>query len=202
VSSWRRNLSMRVCDTCGGQLGDDQPFAVCSKCLFAEAWVPKSTTIHLLPLKRARLSIRPVSLAFRPPGLFPKIRSAGARRQGGQGDIWKAWDFELRRCVAMKRLSQRSLASETGCRYRFLADSAKVTSQLEHRESCRLFDAGLDPDGRHSTRLNLCRADLGEVWRQITKWSRSSDSAAPRTVDSCLRGSWLHAHSRGVIHRI
>ena len=121
--------------------------------------------------------------------------------QGGQGDIWKVWDHELRRCVAMKRLSDNTLASGPA-RYRFLA-GAQIAGQLEHPGILPVLDAGLDPDGRpfYTTPL-LPGTTLGDIWRSVhdtgdLAWTPS------RALDLLVRVCEVmaHAHSRGVIHR-
>ena len=142
---------------------------------------------------------------------FPADRSAGNFRErydflefighGGQGDLWKVWDFEFRRIVAMKCLAKEALKSESAI-YRFLAE-AQIASQLEHPGILPIFDAGLDPDGRpfYTTQL-LPGTTLGDVWRKahdpsVPEWS------VKRALELLLRVCDImgHAHNRGVIHR-
>jgi serine/threonine protein kinase len=120
---------------------------------------------------------------------------------GGQGDIWRVWDFELRRCAAMKRLSEKTLTSQPAV-YRFLAE-AQIASQLEHPGILPIFDVGLDPDDRpyYTTQL-LPGTTLEDVWRQIHK-PTPSEWNVNRALELLLRvcDVMSHAHSRGVIHR-
>jgi serine/threonine protein kinase len=120
---------------------------------------------------------------------------------GGQGDIWKAWDFELRRCVAMKRIGEKALSSEPAV-YRFLAE-AQIASQLDHPGILPIYDVGLDPDGKpfYTTQL-LPGTTFGDVCREVNA-DRRSDWTLPRTLELVLRVCEVmsHAHSRGVIHR-
>ena len=120
---------------------------------------------------------------------------------GGQGEIWKAWDLEFHRCVAMKRIAEPAAADAPAVQ-RFLAE-AQIASQLEHPGVLPIFDVGFDPDGRayYTTQL-LSGRTLDDLWRQI----HSSAEARPDlnlALGHLLRVCEVmsHAHSRGVIHR-
>jgi serine/threonine protein kinase/tetratricopeptide (TPR) repeat protein len=121
--------------------------------------------------------------------------------QGGQGDLWKVWDFEFRRVVAMKCLAAGALQSDSAV-YRFIAE-AQLASQLEHPGVLPIFDAGLDPDGRpfYTTQL-LPGTTFGDIWRKvhdptILEWQVN------RALELLLRVCDVmgYAHNRGVIHR-
>jgi serine/threonine protein kinase len=193
---------MRRCDTCGAELSDAEPFTVCSRCLFGTA---------LAAPGRADAPVPPPVPADRPrfesaPRLFPrrdffqKYEILERVAQGGQGDVWKVWDFDLRRTVAMKRLGEKALASDPSL-YRFLAE-AQIASQLEHPGVLPILDLGLDPDGRpfYTTPL-LPGTTLGDIWQRVDR-SRSAWTL-PRALELLVRVCEImaHAHSRGVIHR-
>jgi len=183
-------------------MSDDQPFVVCPKCLFEAA------------LKAGGDGAPPAGEDPAPPGGFPAIPGLASRRDffqkyellekmqtGGQGDIWKTWDFEFRRCVAMKRLAARALSVPAAV-YRFVAE-AQITSQLDHPGILPIFDIGLDPDGRpfYTTQL-LPGTTFEDVWRKVHESSRSS-SSLNRALELLLRvcDVMAHAHHCGVIHR-
>src|ERR1041385_4879043 len=121
--------------------------------------------------------------------------------QGGQGDLWKVWDFELRRCVAMKRLGNNALASDAA-KYRFLAE-AQIAGQLEHPGILPIFDVGLDPDDRpfYTTQL-LPGTTLGDIWLKVGD-SNNGEWTRNRALELLVRvcDVMAHAHNRGVIHR-
>ncbi len=142
----------------------------------------------------------PSSLPVR-PDFFEKYEISEQIGKGGQGDVWRVWDLELRRPVAMKRLSETHLSSESVV-YRFLAE-AQIASQLEHPGVLPIFDVGLDPDWRpfYTTPLWL-GTTLDHVWRSVqgrgeVEWKLN------RAVELLIRVCEImaHAHSRGVIHR-
>jgi serine/threonine protein kinase len=195
---------MKHCDNCGGQMGDDHPFAICPECLFKRALRahPDTTAGRLEKeahdksgdfIATSRLSAR--------RDFFKKYDILERVAGGGQGDIWWVWDFELRRCAAMKRLSEKAVTSQPAV-YRFLAE-AQIASQLEHPGILPIFDVGLDPDGRpYYTSQLLPGTTLEDVWRQVHE-PKPSEWNVNRALELMLRicDVMSHAHSRGVIHR-
>ena len=194
---------MRHCDTCGGELGDADAFSVCPKCLFQSALGtagrPDRAAEALGDWSRGRLAA--ASHLFARRDFFAKYEILERVAGGGQGDIWRVWDSELRRCVAMKRLGVAALGSEPAV-YRFLAE-AQIASQLEHPGVLPIFDVGLDPDGRpfYTTQL-LPGTTLGDVWRRV-QIRADREWTIPRALELLGRVCEVmaHAHSRGVIHR-
>lgn len=117
---------------------------------------------------------------------------------GGQGVVWKAWDFEFHRCVAMKRIAEQAV-HDLPAVHRFLAE-AQIASQLEHPGILPIFDVGLDPDGRPYYTTQLLPGDtLETVWRQVHS-APGSPWTLQRAVELLLRVCEVmgHAHSRGV----
>ena len=195
---------MKHCDTCGCQMGDDHPFAICPECLFGTALRahPDSTAARSKEdtPNKSRDFIA-TSRLFARRDFFQKYDILEKLAGGGQGDIWRVWDFELRRCAAMKRMSEKTITSQSAV-YRFLAE-AQIASQLEHPGILPIFDVGLDPDGRpyYTTQL-LPGTTLEDVWRQVHE-PRASEWNINRALELMLRicDVMSHAHSRGVIHR-
>ena len=194
---------MRRCDTCGRELGRDDPFTVCPACLFGTALDGRVGDRGAAAPQEGR---PPPDFGATSPlaarlDFFQKYELLERVGQGGQGDIWRVWDFELRRVVAMKRLSESALASPPAV-YRFLAE-AQIASQLEHPGILPIFDVGLDPDGRpfYTTQL-LPGTTVADVWRKVHEGG-DREWTLPRALDLLLRVCEVmaHAHSRGVIHR-
>jgi serine/threonine protein kinase len=194
---------MRHCDSCGREISDAHPFAICPQCLFAAALSargtsgggesPSASPEDASSYLRLRLPLR--HDFFQKYDLFERVA------QGGQGDVWKAWDFELRRYVAMKRLAIKPVAANPIV-YRFLAE-AQITSQLEHPGILPIFEVGLDPDGRpfYTTQL-LDGTTLEQVLNQVRAAHNAPDEVN-HVLELLLRvcDVMAHAHSRGVIHR-
>ena len=184
---------MKRCDTCGGPLADGHPFALCPKCLFGGAIHSHDAGGEAAAGEKFRLSPR--------HDFFEKYDILEKVAGGGQGEVWKTWDFEFHRCVAMKRIAEHA-AGDLPAVHRFLAE-AQIASQLEHPGILPIFDVGLDPDGRpfYTTQL-LPGETLETIWRQIHS-SSGSAWTINRALELLLRVCEVmgHAHSRGVIHR-
>ncbi|HEX3797173.1 MAG TPA: protein kinase [Verrucomicrobiae bacterium] len=135
------------------------------------------------------------------PDFFQKYELIERIGGGGQGVVWKVWDFDFRRQVAMKRLGHKALESPSAL-HRFLAE-AQIASQLQHPGILPIFDMGLDPDGRpfYTTQL-LPGLTLGDIWAKVHD-SKNSEWTIPRALELLLHvcDVMAHAHSRGVIHR-
>lgn len=190
----QRLILMKICDTCGGPLAVDHPFTLCPKCLFDGA-----LRAHTVAPERRRMAFSNLSVR---QNFFDKYEILEKVAEGGQGEVWKTWDFEFRRCVAMKRISADTAAKEPAV-YRFLAE-AQITSQLQHPGILPVFDMGLDPEGRpfYTTQL-LSGATLEDVWKQIWQLKPSGEWTLNRALELLLRICEVmgHAHSSGVIHR-
>ena len=185
-------------------MGDDHPFAICPECLFGTALRAHPDTIATRTSEATQNKSRDfiaASRLFTRRDFFQKYEILEKLAGGGQGEIWRVWDFELRRCAAMKRMSEKTVTSQPAV-YRFLAE-AQIASQLEHPGILPIFDVGLDPDGRpyYTTQL-LPGTTLEDVWKQIHE-PTPSEWNVNRALELLLRvcDVMSHAHSRGVIHR-
>jgi serine/threonine protein kinase len=194
---------MRSCDSCGGQNVDAHSFRVCPKCLFGEALSAGAAVAVPSPAADDAPIAPPPGFSRLSPrkGFFHKYDVLERKAQGGQGDILIVWDAELRRSVAMKRLSGHSLDSEPAL-HRFLAE-AQITSQLQHPGILPIFDLGLDPDGKpfYTTQLLLPGTTLEEIWKKVG--GSEENWTVQRALELLIRVCEVmaHAHSRGVIHR-
>lgn len=174
------------------------PFVVCPDCLLAPSYSSHQEELRksLNPGRNglfARLSSK--------RDFFAKYDIVERVGKGGQGEVWKVWDYELCRFVAMKRLTKAELDSEPSL-YRFLAE-AQITSQLEHPGILSVFDVGLDPDDRpYYTTSLLTGLTLHDVWQKAHDPAQC-EWPLRRTVDLLERVCHVlaFAHSRGVIHR-
>ena len=199
---WSTAWPMKHCDSCGGELDQTDPFAVCPRCLFGTALDTRArprvigeTSSNEMLLKRGLLG-----RLFKRRDFFERYEILERVGGGGQGDIWRVWDHELRRCVAMKRLAEQGSGSEAAV-YRFLAE-AQIASQLEHPGILPIFDLGLDADDRpfYTTQL-LPGTTLGDVLKK--RREGGLEGRPQRALEMVLRVCEVmaHAHSRGVVHR-
>jgi tRNA A-37 threonylcarbamoyl transferase component Bud32/tetratricopeptide (TPR) repeat protein len=113
--------------------------------------------------------------------------------RGGMGEVFVAYDERLERKVALKAiLPERQLDAES--RARFLRE-ARVLSQLDHPNICRIFDS-LESDGGDVLVLELVEG---------TKLSRTiSEKPEPARVLAQaieLAEALVAAHGKGIVHR-
>ena len=77
------------------------------------------------------------------PADVPEVEELGRFRldrllgQGGMGQVWEAWDPQLERQVAVKRL----LTADLGARQRFLRE-ARLQATIQHPGICPVFEVG------------------------------------------------------------
>ncbi len=185
---------MKMCAHCSVRLDDDYSFNVCPRCLLDEALNPQ-----------AGFMTKPAGESFFPQlparsDFYQKYALLEEVARGGQGEIWKVWDFEFRRTVAMKRLILRKHHPKLAS-YRFLAE-AQITSQLQHPGILPLFDLGCDPDGNpyFTTQLQP-PTKFAEVWCEAqAAWAAGGSLSRALDLLSRVCEVLAHAHSRGVIH--
>jgi serine/threonine protein kinase len=149
----------------------------------------------------SKRSLSPIKTVFPQRDFFQKYDVVERVGQGGQGEVWKTWDYELRRFVAMKRLAIAEVDSAPAL-YRFLAE-AQITSQLEHPGILPIFDVGLDPDDRpYYTTSLLSGLTLQDVWQKADESTRR-EWPLSRIITLLERVCEIlgFAHSRSVIHR-
>ncbi len=127
---------------------------------------------------------------------------------GGMGVVYRAWDRDLRRVVAMKVLRDERLRvdrADPRLRDRALArfiDEAQITGQLDHPGIVPVHEIGLDAEGRVFFIMPLVRGrELGRLFalarEQREGWS------LPRLLAVFVRvcEAVAYAHSKGVVHR-
>lgn len=111
--------------------------------------------------------------------------------RGGMGVVYRAWDRELERDVALKVLDLAA-ASETAAE-RMLRE-ARILAQLEHPGIVPVHDVGVLPDGRVFYAMKLVRGSRLDEFRRNPLAERLR--LFPRLCEAVA-----FAHNMGVIHR-
>ncbi|HEU0091927.1 MAG TPA: serine/threonine-protein kinase [Vicinamibacteria bacterium] len=122
-----------------------------------------------------------------------KYELRGRVGRGGMGTVWRAFDRELGREVALKVLSGPEPRPGGEARLR---TEAQVLARLEHPGLVPVHDLGTLPDGRLFYAMKLVRG------RRLDEHVRDLRSPAARLgvfVRICDAVAFAHAH--GVIHR-
>lgn len=117
--------------------------------------------------------------------------------RGGMGSVWRAEraDGVYDRQVALK-LPRRSRRPDTSLAER-LAAELRITARLEHPHIARLYDAGVDADGRPYLAMEyVAGLPIHEHVRR-----HRLDVPATLALLAQVARAVAHAHARGVIHR-
>ncbi len=120
------------------------------------------------------------------------IRLTETLGEGGMGTVWRGYDEKLRREVAVKTLRADRLDLQT--RARLLAE-ARILSQLEHPNICRLYDY-VEGEGNDYLVLELIR---GRTLDSAIE-SGLANAEKLRIAEQIAR-TLVVAHARGIVHR-
>ncbi len=115
--------------------------------------------------------------------------------RGGMGVVWRAWDTQLQRPVALKTLRANRMADESA-RLRLIRE-ARTASRLHHPGIVELYDCFEEDDNVYLTMRLIPGRSLSQRLRQ--DGPLDPKEAARLTLE--LARALEHAHSRDVIHR-
>jgi tetratricopeptide (TPR) repeat protein len=118
-------------------------------------------------------------------GKYVKVARLG---MGGMGEVWRAWDRELRRWVALKFLRGQNPEELT----RFLRE-AQTAAKLSHPNIAAVYDVG-EHDGRPHIAMQLIEGQT------LATFPRDDRRLLVQLVRDAAR-ALQHAHDLGVIHR-
>ena len=118
-------------------------------------------------------------------GKFVRVKRLGA---GGMGEVWKAWDREIGRWVALKFL--RGGDPEEIARFK---REAQVAGRLNHPNICGIFEAGEDR-GEHFIAMQYVEGQT------LKTYPREDGAMLVKLVRFATRAV-AYAHEQGVVHR-
>ena len=138
-----------------------------------------------------------------PKGTRFRIVSEIAR--GGMGAVFKAWDKDLRRSLALKVALKDGFANSASAAAPKLArfvEEAQITGQLDHPGIVPVHEMGVDAEGRLFFTMRLVRGrDLRRIfdlcWNEQEGWTQTRVLHVLLKVLEAL----AFAHAKGVIHR-
>ena len=133
----------------------------------------------------------------------PRYESRGEIGRGGMGAVFKVFDTDLRRSLALKVILGHSDDSQVDPHSlgRFL-EEAQVTGQLDHPGIVPVHELGIDGEGRVYFTMRLVRGrDLRKVFTEVHReggeWTRTRALGALLKVCEAM----AYAHDKGVVHR-
>jgi len=116
--------------------------------------------------------------------------------EGGMGIVYKAWDQELERMVALK-LIRRDLTRDPEISQRFKQELL-LASKVSHRNVLRIHDLG---DGPGDTKFISMAFVDGEDLGQVLKRNGKLPADRALNIAHQLCAALDAAHSEGVVHR-
>ncbi len=133
----------------------------------------------------------------------PRFETVGLLGRGGMGEVSLVKDHDIRRTVAVKRLSASHRHGEAVLRF---ADEVRAVGQLEHPGIVPVYDVGVDDDGQHYLVMKHVQ---GETLERVIERLRAGD---PRYTERFTFEYRAHvflevlqairyAHDRGILHR-
>ncbi|MBX7077897.1 MAG: serine/threonine-protein kinase, partial [Nannocystaceae bacterium] len=119
--------------------------------------------------------------------------------RGGAGAVHRAWDPELDREVAIKRVHLRGNAQEVHASEVRLLREARALAQIDHRAVVRVLDVG-SHDGPRGREVYVVMELLPGI--NLAQWSRTRPRW-PAVVDAMAQAAsgLAAAHARGLVHR-
>ncbi len=115
---------------------------------------------------------------------------------GGMGTIWVAFDPQLRRRVALKRLRAESLASPDAAQ-RFEREALAI-ARLQSPNVVHVYDYGVSDQGEPYIAMELLEGqDLSRAMERMPRWSPAAFGPVMTQVARALS----QAHAVGVVHR-
>lgn len=136
---------------------------------------------------------------------FGRYRLLQLLGQGGMGRVFKAWDPELRRAVALKQVKHDGASDDEGLP-RFLRE-ARLAAKLRHPNIVAVYDVGA-VDGRHFITMEYIQGRTLAAWLAETREARSTSSRAQagplrRGVEllALVAEAVAYAHAEGIVHR-
>lgn len=178
-------MKVQACPRCAATIGPAGPDAgfgrLCPRCVLAGA-LADGATVPQEPILGQSFPDAVTEATGERVGKYVKVARLGA---GGMGEVWKAWDTELRRVVALKLIRGHNNETEIA---RFRRE-AQMAAKLSHPNIASVYEA---------TDSFIAMQFVEGVTLQ--KLPRNN----PRILAEVMRqaaGAVQYAHEHGVIHR-
>ncbi len=128
---------------------------------------------------------------------FGRYRLLAELGRGGMGVVWKAWDTDLKRIVALKQILAEAYIDVARVE-RFMQE-ARLAAKLRHPGIVAVFDVGVH-EGQHYYTSEF--VDGGSIDRRLK--AAGADGLPPRQSIAWVREvaeALAAAHAAGVLHR-
>lgn len=189
----REGIELLQCPTCGknykvrhAEAGQSVFCPTCSARLVSPL---AATTLDARAQGRSPAAPRedPRDRSGRPFGRYQLLEKLG---QGGMGIVWKAWDTQLKREVALKQI----LHDEAGDIERFMRE-ARAAARLRHPGILTVHDVGVHEGHHYFTTDYVAGQSLDRLMKGPLPARRALEIV--KSVGEALE----YAHGEGIVHR-
>lgn len=196
--------AVSTCENCGRALGSSDAETLIlsgdsatrdAPTSFSSSSAPSSAATlddSCLPQPQAALS----DLSHSAPDFGPRYRVECILGEGGMGTVYKAWDKELERTVALK-LVRRDLTRDANVSQRFKQELL-LASKISHRNILRIHDLG---DGPEDTKFISMAYVEGQDLSQLLQKEGKLPLQRGLNIAHQLCAALDAAHEEGVVHR-
>ncbi len=192
-----------TCDNCGSALGisDAETLAssldpAASDALTSVSAPSSSSAATLEASCLPEPHAAPSELSHTAPDFGPRYRVECILGEGGMGTVYKAWDKELERTVALK-LVRHDLTRDPNVSQRFKQELL-LASKISHRNILRIHDLGDGPgDTKFISMAYVEGQDLSQLLRKEGKLPLQRALNIAHQLCAALEA----AHAEGVVHR-
>ena len=193
-----------TCNNCGSALGSPAAETVVSSSASTTPDAPISVSASSSPSSAETLesSVLPhpqtvqSDLSKRTPDFGPRYRVERILGEGGMGTVYKVWDKELERTVALK-LVRRDLTHDPNVSERFKQELL-LASKVSHRNVLRIHDLC---DGPGDTKFISMAYVEGQDLNQLLRKERKLPLDRALNIARQLCEALDAAHAEGVVHR-
>lgn len=118
---------------------------------------------------------------------------------GGMGTVYRAYDLNLERAVAIK-LMHAHYARQAEFRAR-LVQEAKTAAQMDHPSVVRIYDFGDSEEGLFIAMEYVDGGSLRDHLQRLQRLQKFLPLAQSLQIAAQIADALQYAHSRGIIHR-
>lgn len=119
--------------------------------------------------------------------------------RGGMGAVYRAYDLNLARPVALKVMHQH-LADETRFQQRFMQE-AQAIARLDHPSIVNIYNFGSEQDLLYMVMAFVAGGNLGDYLKQLDKQEMVARLDEVLFILAQVADALGYAHSKGVVHR-
>ena len=120
--------------------------------------------------------------------------------EGGMGSVYRAYDVNLARPVAVK-VMHRQYANQTEFRQRFLQEAQAAARLSDHASIVNIYDFGLEDENLFMVMEYVPGASLGVFIKRLQEQDQVVKLSETLLILAQVADALGYAHRRGVVHR-